>query len=304
MEKASPFSTLRCGELASQLTQPTRHLHHPLPHRPNRRIIPTALRVHEMKRLALYLRPEWLHQPPLPQFILDQLTAHQCHALRADGGGDGVGLVGEDQPGTHIQPRHVGELLPRRPMDRRGQGRLRAEVNQRVFGQLGNMPQAKVRAADRDEGVIEQFLRYQAGPAAIAVADGHIRRDAIQRDWLMGGVEAQIDIRVGIAQQADPGHQPAHRDGRCSAKGDCLATRRRAEAFDCPADAVERGFQRLLQLAPLVSQFQLSRFAQEQRHAEGFFQRANLVTDRRGGHGQLLGGLLGALVAGGGFEGP
>ena len=44
VEKASPFSTLRSGELASQLTQPTRHSHHPLPHRPNRRVIPTALR--------------------------------------------------------------------------------------------------------------------------------------------------------------------------------------------------------------------------------------------------------------------
>jgi len=303
VEKASPFSTLRCGELASQLTQPTRHLHHPLPHRPNRRIIPTALRVHEMKRLALYLRPEWLHQPPLPQFILDQLTAHQCHALRADGGGDGVGLVGEDQPGADVQPRHVGEFLPRRPMNRSGQGGLRTEVDQRVFGQLGYITQAEVRAADRDEGVVEQLLRHQPGPAAVPVADGDIRRDAIQRHRFMGGVKAQVDIRMGIAQQADPGHQPAHCDRRCGAEGDRLAAGLRIEAFDRGADAVERGLQRLLQLAPRVGQFQLSRFTQKQRHAERLLQRANLVADRCGRDGQLLRSLFGALVPGSGFEG-
>jgi len=76
---------------------------------------------------------------------------------------------------------------------------LRTEVDQRVFGQLGYITQAEVRAADRDEGVIEQLLRYQAGPAAVAVADGDIRRDAIQRDRFMGGVETQVDIRMGIA---------------------------------------------------------------------------------------------------------
>jgi hypothetical protein len=91
-------------------------------------------------------------------------------------------------------------------MNRGGQGGLRTEVDQRVFGQLGNIPQAEVRAADRDEGVIEQLLRHQPGPAAVTVTDGDVRRDAIQRDWLMGGMEAQIDIRMGIAQQADPGH--------------------------------------------------------------------------------------------------
>ncbi|OHC19779.1 MAG: hypothetical protein A2883_14315 [Pseudomonadales bacterium RIFCSPHIGHO2_01_FULL_64_12] len=87
-----------------------------------------------MKRLALHLRPERLHQPPFPQFVLNQLPTHQRHALRTDGGRDGVGLVGEDQPGAHIQPRHVGELLPRRPMNWSGQGGLRTEMDQRVFG--------------------------------------------------------------------------------------------------------------------------------------------------------------------------
>jgi len=108
---------------------------------------------------------------------------------------------------------------------------------------------------------------------------------------------------VGIAQQANPGHQPANRDGRCGAEGDRLATGLRAQAFDRGADAVEGRFQRLLQLAPRVGQLQLSRFAQKQRDAEGFLQRTNLVADRRGRDGQLLGGLLGALVPGGGFEG-
>ena len=86
-----------------------------------------------------------------------------CHTLRADGGRDSVGFVGEDQPGANVQPRHVGELLPRRPMNRSGQGGLRTEVDQRVFGQLGYITQAEVRAADRDEGVVEQLLRHQPG---------------------------------------------------------------------------------------------------------------------------------------------
>ncbi len=214
-----------------------------------------------------------------------------------------MGLVGEDQPGAHIQPRHVGELLPRRPMNRSGQGGLRTEVDQRVFGQLGYITQAEVRAADRDEGVVEQFLRHQPRPAAVAVADGDIRRDAIQRHRFMGSVKAQVDIRMGIAQQADPGHQPAHRDGRCGAEGDRLAAGLCAQAFNRGADAVEGRFQRLLQLAPRVGQFQLSRFTQKQRHAERLLQRANLVADRRGRDGQLLRSLFGALVASGGFEG-
>src|SRR5690606_13034220 len=87
-------------------------------------------------------------------------------------------------------------------------------------------------------------------PAAVAVADGDIGRDAIQRHRLVGGVKAQVDIGVGVAQHAHPGHQPAHRYRRCGAERDRLAAGAGAQAFDRCADAVERGFQRLLQLAP------------------------------------------------------
>ena len=68
-----------------------------------------------------------------------------------------------------------------------------------MLGQLGRIVQAKVRAAGRDKAVVEQLLGHQPRPATVAIANGDIRGDAIQRHRLMGGVDAQVNIRMGIA---------------------------------------------------------------------------------------------------------
>lgn len=71
--------------------------------------------------------------------------------------------------------------------------------------QIGWIMQAKMRATDGDEGVVEQLLGHQPRPAAVAVADRDICRDPVESHRLVGGVEAQIKVRMGIAQHAYPG---------------------------------------------------------------------------------------------------
>ena len=104
-------STARRGRLNT-----TGDIHHPLPNRQNGGILPSALRIHLIERLALQLRPKRLYKPPLRQLILDQRSTHQGDTLAADGSINDVSLVGEHQSGTDIQFRYFNQPLPASPI--------------------------------------------------------------------------------------------------------------------------------------------------------------------------------------------
>lgn len=59
--------------------------------------------------------------------------------------------------------------------------------------------QAKQRAIGRDEGAVEQLLRHQSRPAAVAIADGNTRRHAIQRHRIVEGMEALVNLQMEVA---------------------------------------------------------------------------------------------------------
>ena len=257
-----------------------------------------AFRVDQIKRLTLDLGPEGLHQPASSQFVLDQFTAHQGHTLCADRRRHRVGLIRKHQSGTHIQARYPRQFLPARPIHRPGASRGTAKVDQRMPWQLTRIVQCQKWAASRDEGVVEQLLGHQPGPAAIAITDGDIGRHTIQRHCLMGCVNTQINIGMGFTQHANPGQQPARSDHRRRGEGNGLPYRRIPEPRHCRADAVEGAAEHVLQLTPLGGQLQLTRLAHEQRHAQRLLQPAHLMTDCRGGNRQLLSGLFRTLVTG------
>ena len=62
--------------------------------------------------------------------------------------------------------------------------------------------QLQRRTARRDEGVVEELFRHQSGPAAIAIADGDIRSEAIERHRFVRGMNAQVDALVAELQRA------------------------------------------------------------------------------------------------------
>ncbi len=97
-------------------------------------------------------------------------------------------------------------------------------------------------------------------------------------------------------------HQPVAGEGRGGIDHQLVGLAVLVEATDPRGQLLEQGLGGAEQIEASVGQAHLASVAKEQRLLEIAFQAADLLADRRLGEVQLLGGLVEAAEAGGGFE--
>ena len=90
-------------------------------------------------------------------------------------------------------------------------------MRQRVAKQVARLPQRRtgcqqLRAADRDNDVLEQAVAGEAGIFAGAETDGDVDVVGVEVAHFVADVEAQLDVRIDLAERFDAPHQPARRN--------------------------------------------------------------------------------------------
>ena len=105
--------------------------------------------------------------------------------------------------GAHrsVEPRHLRDFLPSVPAQRLAAARAGLEVQQLVARQILQALQLQRRAESGHEDVVEQLVRDEPRPLALAVADGDVGAVAVERHGLVRHMNMQIERRMLGAKQ-------------------------------------------------------------------------------------------------------
>ncbi|MNQ27324.1 hypothetical protein D3C85_405800 [compost metagenome] len=218
--------------------------------------------------------------------MADQAEAHPAlHRARlAHIGGEPV------FPARQVQ---VGGILPMGVDQPRTQQVARLS-HRAVLLQVG-------RAADGKELFEKQQLAGGHGRVRGCEANGQGRFAALQVDQLLGGLQAEGDVRVAGGELIEPAHQPMTGDGGRAGDVDrpvVLA----AQLVGAAGEQLEGLGDGGGKAAPVVIQADGVAGPVEQAHPQFGLQQTDLPADRPRGHRELLRGFGEVTAAGGHFE--
>ena len=120
----------------------------------------------------------------------------------------------------------------------------------------------------------------QHRPFAIAEANGAIEQAALGQRILEIGAEADLDLRQGLAQPRQPGHQPALGKGRRHVDTQPVAVALLHDRTHCLLDIVKGKLQRCQKFGTRARQFEIMMMADQKVFAQLLFQIAHLAADR------------------------
>lgn len=181
-------------------------------------------------------------------------------------------------------------------------------MQQRVTAQVVEFVERRIAVdqlgtADREEVLGHQPVGAGPIPLAATVAHGDIDVLAGEVGEMLGGVNAQIDVRIGLAESAEARHQPLRRNRRQGGDGQGAPVIVVANLLGSIGQQIEGLAQGRPIVLARVGQQQRPVETAKQRHPEPLLQRLDLMADGRLGDVELLRRLGKAQVPGGGLEG-
>ena len=183
-----------------------------------------------------------------------------------------------------------------------------ARLHQRKLGQVLGAAQACAAFQQPGAGHGGQLFAKQAlcmrwYACRHGVAQGQVDVRRVQIDGGIGGIDADVDVRVLALKSLQPRDQPHGRKRGPGADGHAFAPRTLADDAHRRVHALQRGGDGAQQLGAGSAHFHRPRMAQKQGHAHLVFQRLDLAAHRGLGQGQLFGGSAKVQVPGHGHKG-